>query len=176
LPKVAQPAVRFTRADYDLLPEGLHVELIDGELLKMAEPTVRHQEIARSLFLLLVAHVGKRRVFFGPLTFAIDDYNALVPDVLVLRESEIPGALAKDIRQALVLGEVLSPSTASRDRNVKVAKYLAQGVEEVWLLDPKNETVEVHGASGVGKASGTEAIPSRAMPDLKLAVAKVFER
>lgn len=174
--KVAQPAVRFTRADYDQLPEGMHVELIDGELLKMAEPTFRHQEIARELFLLFVAHVGKKRTIFGPLTFAIDEHNALVPDVLVMRESEIPGADAKDIRRALVVAEVLSPSTASRDRNVKVAKYLGQGVEEVWLLDPRKETVEVHSKSGAGTASGAEDIPSRALPDLGLKAAAVFER
>lgn len=174
--KMAQPAVRFTRADYDVLPEEMRVELIDGELLKMASPIIRHQEIARTVFLLLVAHVGAKRVFFGPLTFAIDEWNALVPDVLVLRESEIPGALAKDIRRALVVAEVLCPSTASRDRNVKVAKYMSQGVEEVWLLDPKKEIVEVHSKSLAGTASGAGTIPSRALPDLRLAAAKVFER
>ncbi len=171
--KVAQPAVRFT-PDYDLLPEGMHVELIDGELLKMAEPTVRHQELARALFVLFMGNVGKRRVFFGPLTFATDEHNALVPDVLVMRESEIPGALAKDIRQALLVAEVLSPSTA--DRNVKVEKYLGQGVDEVWLVDPRKETVEVHSRSGAALASGATAIPSRALPGLGLAAAGVFER
>ncbi len=171
---MAQPAVRFTRADYDLLPEGMHVELIDGELLKMASPTFRHQEIARNIFMLFVARVGVKRVIFGPLTFAIDEFNALVPDVLVMRESEIPGRDAKDIHRALIVAEVLSPSTSSRDRNVKVAKYLAQGVSEVWLLDPKKETAEVHAASGSGKASGADLVPSSALPGLEAAA--VFER
>jgi Uma2 family endonuclease len=176
LSKVAQPAVRFTRADYDRIPEGMHVELIDGELLKMAEPTVRHQEIARRLFVLFLGKLGERRVFFGPLTFAIDEHNALVPDVLVLRESEIPGKDARDIDRAPVIAEILSPSTASRDRNVKVGKYLARGVEEVWLLDPRSETVEVHARAGTRTASGTEIVPSTALPDLRLAAAAVFER
>lgn len=176
MPKVAQPAVPFTRADYDELPEGMHVELIDGELLKMEQPTVRHQEIARSLVLAFFDHVGKKRVYFGPVTFAIDEYNALVPDVLVMRESEIPDALAKDIRKALLVAEVLSPSTASRDRNVKVAKYMGQGVEEVWLVDPRKETVEVHSKSGARAASGAETIPSGALPKLRLASSALFER
>ena len=174
--KVAEPAVRFTRRDYDLLPEGLHVELIDGELLKTAEPTVRHQEVARRLFVLFLGHVGERRVFFGPLTFAIDEFNALVPDVLVMRESEVPGALAKDIQRALVIAEVLSPSTASRDRTVKVAKYLGQGVSEVWLLDPRKESVEVHSKDGSGTASGGQTVPSRALPGLQLVASAVFDR
>jgi len=174
LSKMAQPAVRFTRADYDQLPEGMRVELIDGELLKMAEPTFRHQEIARSVFLTFVEQVGEKRVLFGPITFAIDEFNALVPDVLVMREAEIPGRDAKDIARALVVAEVLSPSTASRDRNVKVAKYLAQGVEEVWLLDPRKEVVEVHTAAGPREASGAETIPSSALPGFKAAA--IFER
>jgi Uma2 family endonuclease len=142
----------------------------------MAEPTFRHQEVARRLFVLFLGHLGEKRVCFGPVTFAIDEHNALVPDVLVMRESEIPGADARDIRRALVVAEVLSPSTASRDRNVKVAKYRAQGVGEVWLLDPRKESVEVHSRRGVRKASGAETIPSRALPRLQLAAAKVFER
>jgi Uma2 family endonuclease len=165
---MARPAVRFTRADYDRLPEGLHVELIDGELLKMAEPVVRHQEIARDLVLLLAERVGRRRVLFGPVAFAIDEHNVLVPDVLVLSESEIPAAGARDVRRALIVAEILSPSTAARDRAVKVAKYLAQGVEEVWLLDPRTETVEVHAAAGVPVAE------SRVLPGFPFAA--VFVR
>jgi Uma2 family endonuclease len=93
-----------------------------------------------------------------------------------MRESEIPGRDAKDIDRALVVAEILSPSTASRDRNVKVAKYLAQGVEEVWLLDPKKETVEVHAKAGAEQASGAGTVPSRALPELKLAASAVFSR
>lgn len=142
----------------------------------MAEPTFRHQDVARELFLLLVGHLGKKRVAFGPVTFAIDEFNALVPDVFVMRESEIPGRDAKDVDRALIVAEVLSPSTASRYRDLKVAKYLAKGVEEVWLFDPKTETVEVHAKSGARKASGGETIPTRALPGWKSPAAALFER
>ena len=41
--------LRFTRADYDALPEDLRVELIDGQLLKMPSATLRHQKIATAI-------------------------------------------------------------------------------------------------------------------------------
>jgi Uma2 family endonuclease len=57
-----------------------------------------------------------------------------------------------------------------------VAKYLGQGVQEVWLLDAKKETVEVHAKDGSGTVSGAETIPSRALPGLKLPAAAIFDR
>ena len=38
--------------------------------------------------------------------------------------------------------EVLSPSTAKRDRVDKKAVYERCGVREYWLVDPKNRTIE----------------------------------
>ena len=42
---MVQPELRFTRADLDLIPEELRVELIDGQLLKMTFPSVQHQKV-----------------------------------------------------------------------------------------------------------------------------------
>ena len=39
--------------------------------------------------------------------------------------------------------EILSPSTASRDRTIKVELYERQGVGEYWIVDPHEHFVEV---------------------------------
>jgi Uma2 family endonuclease len=39
--------------------------------------------------------------------------------------------------------EVLSPSTASDDRTLKLPMYASTGVGHVWLIDPEVRTVEV---------------------------------
>ena len=39
--------------------------------------------------------------------------------------------------------EILSPSTASRDRTIKVELYERQGVREYWIVDPEENFVEV---------------------------------
>jgi Uma2 family endonuclease len=39
--------------------------------------------------------------------------------------------------------EILSPSTAARDRGIKLKLYRRQGVAEYWIVDPDEQVVEV---------------------------------
>ena len=164
----------FTRADYDALPEGLRVELIDGELLKMAPPTIRHQKIAKRVFAALVEAVGLDRVFFCPVDVPVNDHNAVQPDVVVVPEGSIPKDAAKGIRRPLCVVEVLSPSTAGRDRLVKTRLYFSIGAEEVWLLDTDAETAEVRTPDGARTFRRT--LRSKAIPGFALPLGPVFKR
>ncbi|HEY8089434.1 MAG TPA: Uma2 family endonuclease [Polyangiaceae bacterium] len=44
--------------------------------------------------------------------------------------------------------EVLSPSTASDDRTLKLPLYASTGVAHVWLIDPNLRTIEVYESTG----------------------------
>jgi Uma2 family endonuclease len=61
----------------------------------------------------------------------------------------------------LLVVEILSPSTAHRDRGAKARGYLRRGVPEVWLVDPGSRTVEIRSATGAttigpgGRAAST---------------------
>ena len=171
---MAEPRLRFTKADYDLLPEELRVELIDGELLKMPSPIVRHQEIARRVFVRLLQVVGEPRVMFSPVDFVIDDGNVLVPDLVVFSEESIPDSDAKGLDTALVVVEVLSPSTAARDRRVKAKLYLDAGVAEVWLIDPRGRTVEIRTAVGERSLAGDTMVASESVPGFAVKVSQLF--
>ncbi len=45
--------------------------------------------------------------------------------------------------------EVLSPSTESKDREIKLPIYAQYGVAHAWLVDPRRQTLEAY-ALGAG--------------------------
>jgi Uma2 family endonuclease len=60
---------------------------------------------------------------------------------------ELPDAAAFELAPDWVC-EVLSPSTAARDRADKVPIYLREGVAQFWLVDPSNQTLEAFKLDG----------------------------
>jgi Uma2 family endonuclease len=46
--------------------------------------------------------------------------------------------------------EVLSPSTALKDRMLKLPIYTHQGIRHVWLVNPLERSIEVFGLDGEG--------------------------
>ena len=152
----------FTRADFDRLPEGFPAQLVNGWLVKDAARTYGHQGVAFRLCRQLCEIVGEARVFLAPIDVPIDDRNVYQPDVIVHRQ-----AVSWARRHAaipLLAIEVLSPTTARRDRARKTPRLLKAGVEEVWLVDPETGTVEVVDHDGRRVSSGDEPIASRAVP------------
>jgi len=160
---------KFTLRDYLNLPEGYPAELIDGDFVKEPAPTRWHQRLALEICLRLRALVGPARVVLSPVDVFVDDWNVLQPDVLVTAPEDAvtpdspPGAIP------ILAVEVLSPSTARRDREAKTAIYLRAGVREVWLVDPDAGTVEVHATAGVMKCAGDERAASRVVEGFTLA-------
>ena len=133
---------RFTRTEYDRLPEGFPAQLIEGALVREPSPLYGHQEFAARLRHQLLDLVGPSLVPDTPADVGIDDLNVFQPDIVVLAVR--PPRDTHYVGTPILAVEVLSPSTERRDRHVKTGKMLAAGVREVWLVDPAGETVEIH--------------------------------
>ena len=74
----------------------------------------------------------------------LSDIDVMQPDLVVV----LPGSLAtiteKHIQGPLdVVIEILSPSTAKRDRELKHKRYEDFGVREYWLVDPSTRSLEI---------------------------------
>ena len=162
----------FTRADYDLLPEGFPAQLVEGFLVKEPSPTYGHQRIEHEILARLADLVGRARALPCPADVVLDDHNVYQPDVVVIRE--IPPEDSRDVGIPLLAVEVLSPSTGHRDRVVKTRHLLEAGVEEVWLVDPRQDTIEVHRAGGSREVRGTTPIESEVVPGFCLTPAELF--
>ena len=125
--------------------DGKRYELIEGELVEMSSPLVRHQRLLRRLLRALEAAVrGRGEVFLAPLDVVLSRMTALQPDLLVVLDER--RSIVQDwIRGApdLVV-EILSRSTAAHDRVGKLPLYARYGVRECWLVDDERQAVEVY--------------------------------
>ncbi len=142
------PAIKFTYEDYQHTPEDQRFELLDGELTMVPAPNLRHQRIGTRLGALLHAFVQERdlgEVFHAPCDVVLSNTDVVQPDLLFVSEERAHLLLGGDnvLGAPDLVVEILSPSTAGRDRTLKRALYARHGVKEYWLVDPDARTVTV---------------------------------
>jgi Uma2 family endonuclease len=74
------------------------------------------------------------KLLAAPFDVALGEATVMQPDLLVARRSDFA---AKNLPAAPVLAiEILSPSTALIDLNLKRARFEAAGVASYWVVDP----------------------------------------
>ena len=177
-------SLKYTHADLLQLPDdGKRREIIDGDLYVTPSPVNYHQKILLNLtgafWVFLENHpLGELR--FAPLDVILSEHDVLEPDLLlVLNEHQ-------DILQDWVRGapdlvvEILSPSTESRDRGIKLKAYARFGIGEYWIVDPHALAVEVYRLAADGfhlaaKCAMGETIETPLLPGFALAVASIFK-
>ena len=175
---------KFTVEDYLKTPDGPPwYELIEGQLLQEPSATINHQSIVRELTFALVSYLKRRplgTLFFAPLDFHLDSRNVFQPDIAVVFKSPpdlFDGRWIKGPPDFAI--EVLSPSNQHRDRGVKRQVYARSGVQELWIVDPPDLTVESfvlqHDPERPAHAwrMGDEA-SSSLFPDFSIALTEVF--
>lgn len=137
---------RWTIEMLETLPDdGNRYECIDGELFVTPPPATVHQWIVSSLVRLLGPYVEESRTgiaLIAPTGVEVDPRTMVEPDVLVTRfpsSRRVKRLLGEDLLLAV---EVLSPTTARRDRSVKLALYARIGVDEYWIVDIEARCIE----------------------------------
>jgi len=175
-------SLRFTYEDYVLLPEDRRYEVIDGELFLTPAPVPYHQLVAKRIFVVLNEHVSQSRLgeaFFAPCDVVLSRFDVLQPDIFFIAAERMSIIGEKYISEApdLVI-EVLSPSTARRDRIAKAKQYAKFGVRELWIADPKRRTIEVFVNAGgfrrEARYGGAEILRSPLLAGLEVPLDRVF--
>jgi Uma2 family endonuclease len=137
-----------TVEEYLALPDEHRVELIDGRFYEMASPNGIHQQITfmlwRAFFECIEAHGMPCKVQGAPFDVRLDAYTVVQPDVMVFCEDPSQAFAARATIPPELIIEVLSKSTAFKDRHLKLFKYRNAGVREVWLVSPDDRTVEIY--------------------------------
>jgi Uma2 family endonuclease len=176
--------VRFNYHDYLLLPEDKRYEILDGELYEVKTPNTRHQTVLGQMMCPLFHHTRDMKLgelLLGPCDVILSDENIVQPDILfvskerrgIIGEANISGP------PDLVI-EILSPSSRSKDLEVKRKLYASFGVREYWIVDPEAETLDVlvwseQGYTSAGNRGRSERLSSPVLPELDIQISLFFE-
>ena len=178
------PSLKLTYHDYLLLPEDSNrYEIIDGELYMTPSPATRHQRISKAILILLDRFVREKKlgeVFHAPIDVLLSDVDVVVPDLVFVSTERAKIVTEKNIDGSpdLII-EILSPSTAGRDRDIKLKRYAKFKVPEYWIVDPNACSVEIFRLAAKGynlHASGrrTGALASPTFPGFGLDLRALF--
>ena len=144
----------------DFPDDGNRYELLEGMLLVTPAPNNAHQVVATRLAHRLAHILEPSGVAEVVAVGAIQrgTHTQLQPDILVYPSTYPPTAHWRDIRDWWLAVEVLSPASRLYDREVKRGAYLALGVEEYWIVDPSDCSVEVWSRSHNEPRRATDAL------------------
>ncbi len=125
-------------------------ELINGVLMRRTAPKPLHQDISWNLSLIIGTFLKENpdtgKGYTAPIDVFFDNYNQTQPDLafisndrlfIIDKENGIMGA--PDL-----IVEIMSPSSIKVDRFDKKEMYKKFAVKEYWIIDPKNETLEIY--------------------------------
>lgn len=117
-------------------------EIVDGSLLVSPAPDLVHQRCVVKLAQLLdAARPDHLEVLTAPFDYTPVTGLVLQPDVLVLDPDRADRR--RTYVAPLLVVEVLSPGSLSRDRVLKRALYAEHGVPAYWIVDPVEPSLTV---------------------------------
>lgn len=149
MPAIAEREARKqTVADFMALGEGPpFAELIAGTIVMAPSPFRGHQRVVQRIYQLIQNHLDHTpmgEAYLAPFDIHLGESDVLCPDLSFFSSERCHLLSDRGAEGApdLVI-EVLSPSTARRDRKDKREIYTHHGVRELWLVHPELETIEV---------------------------------
>ncbi len=116
------------------------VELIFGKIYMMAGASAKHQDVVLNIALVL-KNFGKCKPrvapydleLFCPVEGVKERVNVVQPDVMLFCD---------DVQLPCAIFEVLSPSTAAKDKREKLHLYECAGVKEYYIVEPEYKVIE----------------------------------
>jgi Uma2 family endonuclease len=175
----------WTYSHYLAIPDdGQRYEIIDGVLYMAPSPNEFHQNEAARIIIYLGIHIelpDLGRILPAPFDIKLSFKTVVQPDVVVFLykngEVEELSKLVKNIPDLVV--EIASPGTTKHDRQRKFHAYEQAGIREYWIVEPKQQSVEVYLLDAgtyckIGVFSGKQTVVSQVVPDFPVAVEQFF--
>ncbi len=165
------------------IPDGAKWEFINGEIIMHSPDMVRHMAVRGRLETLLLTHVQLHQLgtVLAEKGLCVFPRNDFMPDVIFFGSEKAATLQTRQLRLPVpdLACEILSDSTAGRDRGVKFRDYEAHGVAEYWLVDADAETLEQYllrdGTYTLELKSGNGRVRSRVVANLEIPIRALFD-
>jgi Uma2 family endonuclease len=178
---------RWTTADLEKLPlDDYRYEIIDGELFVTGMLHWKHQEVTFKIVNAL--YNWSRSAGFGKPCFApgiiFSDTDTVIPDAVWISNNRFSALLNENghlTGAPELVVEILSPGkeNENRDREDKLELYSDKGVEEYWICDRFQETIEIYRRQDgelklTTTLSNKDMLTSPLLPGFSYPVARIF--
>lgn len=168
---------------YNTISEDDKAEFINGEVIMHSPVKLKHAHASGRLFSLMHSFalwydVGS--VFTEKVMIHLTR-NSYEPDVVFFRKNKAETFVQDQMLFPApdLIVEVLSPSTEKNDRTIKFTDYALHGVEEYWLIDPGQHSVEQYllqdAVYELEIKSKTGIITSKVLPGFSIPVKAIFD-
>jgi Uma2 family endonuclease len=150
---MSSPAPKLaTYTDLLALPEDVRAEVLSGRVVTRPSPLPRHSYVQGAASRLIGGPFQDDHGRSGPdgwwifleVDVALGPHDIVRPDLAGWRRERLPrpGSVRPIEVAPDWIAEVLSPSTAARDRVQKRNLYAHAGVPHYWLIDPEARVLE----------------------------------
>lgn len=131
----------FALVEQGVLDADDRVELLEGVIVSMSPQSPRHASAIGRVQDALQKALGDRALIRVQLPLVIGDFSAPEPDVMVLAGT-VSDYDDTHPTAALLVVEV-ADSSLKQDRLTKAAIYAAGGIAEYWLVNLRDDCIEV---------------------------------
>lgn len=142
---------------YEWLRADVKAEFIKGKVI-VHPPALRpHNSVNHSLSCVIQSYFNRFEAAEGEVALekalCVFPENDFEPDFCFWEKEKIDAMPIDGYKYPVpdFIAEILSKSTARRDRGIKKNEYEKNGVKEYWIIDPKLQTVECYVRNAEGK-------------------------
>ncbi len=131
------------------LPDDLRAELVDGDIIELMPPSIRHQFLTSFLDKLVSSYFIYRPVGIivtTPVALKLPgEALGREPDLIFVRTEHASHVKTNYVESpADAVFEIVSPESIERNCNEKFNEYQAAHIPEYWLIDPDAQRVRLY--------------------------------
>ncbi|MGE5444706.1 MAG: Uma2 family endonuclease [Ignavibacteriales bacterium] len=170
----------YRMAEAGILSEDDRIELIEGEIIKMAPIGSRHAGCVSHLNTLFNRQVGETALVNVQNPVRLSDFSEPQPDIALLKPRDDFYSNSHPTPADVLLIIEVSDTSLEYDRDIKLPLYAASSIPEVWLVNLIKDIVEIYREPRDGMyrevryATRGESVSSKYNPNLAISVDSIL--